>query len=72
MLNCTRSGEEGCDGRLGDEFAWLKLEGEDGLLLFLFWDSVRCNGIGNGLPSSDGPDVLDVGPEFDPEACPWL
>lgn len=54
VLNCTKSGDEGCDGRLGDEFAWLRLDGEDGRLFPLFCDSVRCKDIGSGLPSKEG------------------
>jgi hypothetical protein len=36
VLNWTSSGEDGCEGRLGEELAWLKLDGEEGRLLFLF------------------------------------
>jgi hypothetical protein len=51
--NWTRSGDVGCDGRLGEALAGVKFEGEVGL--FLLVDRARFNGECNkGLPSNDG------------------
>lgn len=60
VLNCTSSGDPGCDGRLGDEFDWL--DGDVGRPppLFLF-DIVRFSVDGkSGLPSTVGELALDV------------
>jgi hypothetical protein len=54
VLNCTSSGEEGCEPRLGEECGPLT-EGDDGRPVGLFVDNVRLREPGSiGLFSNDG------------------
>lgn len=63
-MNETRSGEDGWDALLGDEFDWLSPDGDDGLAEAFALESVRWMGIGSmGLPSRTGPgEVAILGP----------
>jgi len=52
--NCTNKGEDGWEGRLGEELLVPKLEGEPGLWPLLM-DKARFTGMGiMGLPSREG------------------
>lgn len=61
VLNCTSSGEDGCDPRLGEEAGPL-IDGDDGRPGARFVDRVRLSGPGSmGLFSNDGDGDVTLG-----------